>query len=230
MAGEEKVKTYFHQQAQRFDTIYEDNKSLWQKIVDRVFHQVVKDRFDLTFLKLGEIKGKTVLDVGCGSGRYALEFARRGADKIVGIDFAQAMIDLANSYANDLPEKGKCSFLCGDFMNHDFKEQFDYSVAMGLFDYLTNPSDYLARIKGLTRGKIIASFPKRWTWRTPIRKTRLLLANCQVYFYSKRDIERLVKGNKISDYDIVNLSRDFILIARIGEKNEKADLPTKEPR
>jgi 2-polyprenyl-3-methyl-5-hydroxy-6-metoxy-1,4-benzoquinol methylase len=227
MPGEEKVKTYFHKQAQRFDTIYEERKSLWQGIVDRIFRKVVKDRFDLTFKKLGEIKGKTILDVGCGSGRYALEFARRGADRIVGIDFAQGMIDLAKNYADTLPDKGKCNFLCGDFMKQDFKEQFDYSVAMGLFDYLKNPSDYLARIKDLTRGKIIASFPKRWTWRTPIRKIRLFLAKCQVYFYSKRDLEKLLKENQISVYEIINLSRDFILIVRIGDNDKMLNIQTK---
>ncbi|MFH0930689.1 MAG: class I SAM-dependent methyltransferase, partial [Candidatus Zixiibacteriota bacterium] len=215
-----------HKQALRFDTIYEERKSLFQKIIDRFFRQVVKDRFNLTFQKIRELKGKTILDVGCGSGRYALEFARRGADKIVGIDYAQAMIELAQSYADNLAEKAKCSFVCGDFMNHEFEEQFDYTIAMGFFDYLKNPSDYLAKMRSLTRGKIIASFPKRWTLRTPIRKIRLFLAGCVVYFYSKRDVEKLLKENQISEYKIFDLSRDFILIAKIGQKDQKVNLQT----
>lgn len=217
MQGEQKVKTYFHKQAQRFDTIYEDRKGLCQKVVDRIFRQVVKDRFSLTFEKVGEIKGKTVLDVGCGSGRYALEFAKRGADKIVGIDFAEAMIELAQNHVEHLPENIRCRFICGDFTKYRFGERFDYTIAMGLFDYLKNPSDYLARMKSLTRGKIIASFPKRWTWRTPIRKIRLFLAKCQVYFYSKADVEKLMKENQISEYEMFDLSRDFVLIAQVGK-------------
>lgn len=161
MQTEEKVKRYFQKQAVRFDAIYEHEKSLWQKIVDRFFRQVVKERFNLTFQEITELKGKSVLDVGGGSGRYALEFARRGADKIVGIDYAQAMIDLANRYAENLPAKERCRFICGDFTKYDFREKFDYTVAMGLFDYLKNPSTYLAKMKSLTRAKIIASFPKR---------------------------------------------------------------------
>ncbi len=218
MQGEEKVKRYFHQQAARFDTIYEERKNLWQKAVDRFFRQVVRDRFHLTFEKLGKLEGKSVLDVGCGSGRYALEFARRGAGRVIGIDFAQAMIDLAEKHAEDLA-KNRCKFISGDFIRYDFKEKFDYTIAMGFFDYLKNPSDYLGRMKDLTNGKIIASFPKRWTWRTPIRKVRLRLANCQVYFYSKGNIERLLKANGISNYEIVNLSRDFIVIAQIRHNN-----------
>ncbi|MDH4223848.1 MAG: methyltransferase domain-containing protein [candidate division Zixibacteria bacterium] len=218
MSSEEKVKKYFQKKAIRFDTIYEENKSFSQKVVDRLFRQVVKDRFDLTFQKISELKGKTVLDVGCGSGRYTLEFVRKGAEKIVGIDFAHSMIDLANSYVKDLAEKERYQFICGDFMKYDFKDQFDYILAMGLFDYLRTPSDYLAKMKSLACGKIIASFPKRWTWRTPIRKIRLSLAGCSVYFYSRRDIERLLEENQINQYEIVNLSRDFILIADLGRK------------
>jgi len=228
MQGEEKVKKYFHKQAARFDSIYEERKTFWQKVVDRFFRQVVRDRFDLTFKEIGEINGKTILDVGCGSGRYALEFARRGAHRVVGIDFAQAMIDLAKNYADDLAEKERCKFISGDFIEYDFKEKFDYTIAMGFFDYLKNPSDYLVRMKNLTKGKIVASFPKRWTWRTPIRKIRLFLANCQVYFYSRGDLEKLLKKNQILEYEIFNLSRDFILIALIEYNHEKENLQIKE--
>src|SRR5947199_7503440 len=32
------------------------------------------------------LKGKTVLDIGCNGGFYALEMKRRGADRVLGID------------------------------------------------------------------------------------------------------------------------------------------------
>jgi 2-polyprenyl-3-methyl-5-hydroxy-6-metoxy-1,4-benzoquinol methylase len=223
MQNEKKVKTYFRKQAVRFDTIYEDRKSLLQKLVDNLFRQVVKDRFNLTFQEIRELKGKSVLDVGCGSGRYALEFARRGADKIVGIDYAQEMIELAKGYAENMKEKAKCRFVCGHFTDHDFVEQFDYTVAMGLFDYLKNPSAYLTKMKSLTRSKIIASFPKKWTLRSLIRKIRLFLAGCPVYFYSKREVERLLKENQISEYKIFDLSRDFIIIVQIDQSDQKVN-------
>jgi 2-polyprenyl-3-methyl-5-hydroxy-6-metoxy-1,4-benzoquinol methylase len=216
MQNENQVKTYFRKQAVRFDTIYEDRKNLLQKLVDKFFRQVVKDRFNLTFREIGELRGKSVLDVGCGSGRYALEFARRGADKIVGIDYAQEMIELAKAYAENIKDKAKCRFICVDFAHHDFGEQFDYTVAMGFFDYLEDPSAYLTKMKNLTRSKIIASFPQKWTLRSLIRRIRLLLAGCPVYFYSKREVERLLRENRMTEYKIFDLSRDFIIIAQIG--------------
>ncbi len=223
MQGEDQVKAHFRKQAVRFDTIYEDKKRLWHKLVDKFFRQVVKDRFDLTFREITELEGKSILDVGCGSGRYALEFARRGADKILGIDYAQEMIELARGYAENMKEKAKCRFVCGHFTDHDFREQFDYTVAMGLFDYLKNPSAYLAKMRTLTRSRVIASFPKKRTLRGVIRKIRLFLAGCPVHFYSRREIEGLLRENQISEYKIFDLSRDLIIIAQISQSDRKTN-------
>jgi 2-polyprenyl-3-methyl-5-hydroxy-6-metoxy-1,4-benzoquinol methylase len=223
MQSEDQVKAHFRKQAVRFDTIYEDKKRFWQKLVDKFFRQVVKDRFDLTFREITELEGKSILDVGCGSGRYALEFARRGADRIIGIDYAQEMIELAKSYAEKTKENAGCRFVCGDFADYDFGEQFDYAVAMGFFDYLKNPSAYLAKMKNLTRSEIIASFPKKRTFRGAIRKIRLFLAGCPVRFYSRREIEGLLRENQISEYRIFELSRDLIIIAQISQSDRKAN-------
>ena len=34
-----------------------------------------------------DLRGKTVLDIGCNAGFYSIEMKRRGADRVVGIDF-----------------------------------------------------------------------------------------------------------------------------------------------
>lgn len=34
-----------------------------------------------------DLSGRTVLDIGCNAGFYSLEMKRRGADRLVGIDF-----------------------------------------------------------------------------------------------------------------------------------------------
>src|SRR5215211_882798 len=34
-----------------------------------------------------DLRGKTVLDIGCNGGFYSIEMKRRGADRVVGVDF-----------------------------------------------------------------------------------------------------------------------------------------------
>ena len=43
-----------------------------------------------------DIKGKTVLDVGSGSGAWAKLFAQYGAEKVTGIDLAEKMVKVAS--------------------------------------------------------------------------------------------------------------------------------------
>jgi ubiquinone/menaquinone biosynthesis C-methylase UbiE len=47
---------------------------------------------------VGDVVGRRVLDVGCGDGKCALEFAKRGAI-VMGIDRSTAMIDTARARA-----------------------------------------------------------------------------------------------------------------------------------
>lgn len=47
------------------------------------------------FEALGDITGRSVLDVACGTGLYSRRFKQRGASRVVGIDNSEGMIDYA---------------------------------------------------------------------------------------------------------------------------------------
>lgn len=48
-----------------------------------------------TLSALPDLTDATVVDFGCGTGRYALQMARMGARKVVGVDFASEMLTIA---------------------------------------------------------------------------------------------------------------------------------------
>ena len=50
---------------------------------------------------LPDPNGKSVLDLGCGFGENCLDFVRRGARRVVGIDVSENMLALAKTEADD---------------------------------------------------------------------------------------------------------------------------------
>lgn len=73
-----------------------------------------------------------VLDVGCGTGNYALALAGR-CDEIVGVDISPRMIALARSRAES-ENIGNAAFICLDWAESDiaalgFEKAFDLSFA-----------------------------------------------------------------------------------------------------
>lgn len=47
------------------------------------------------FHMMGDVKGKSVLDLACGFGFFGRELYRQGASKVVGVDISSSMIELA---------------------------------------------------------------------------------------------------------------------------------------
>ncbi|MGH9083640.1 MAG: class I SAM-dependent methyltransferase [Acidimicrobiales bacterium] len=73
---------------------------------------------------VGALGPRTVLDAGCGTGRVAIELARRGLD-VVGVDLDPAMLTAARSKAPDL------TWVEGDLAEVDLGRTFDVVVMAG---------------------------------------------------------------------------------------------------
>ncbi|MBI2623031.1 MAG: class I SAM-dependent methyltransferase [Candidatus Liptonbacteria bacterium] len=92
----------------------------------------------LRFAKEHGIKGTAILDVGCGTGSHALEFARRGYS-VVGTDTDCGMIAAANEKREQSGEQEKLTFVCGDISDARTGEA---DIAVSLFhvvNYIQEP-------------------------------------------------------------------------------------------
>ena len=79
----------------------------------------------------GELRGKTVLDIGCNAGFYSIEMKRRGADRVLGIDFDEQYLAQAKLAAEILEvdiELQKLSV----YDVASLGEKFDLVVFMGV--------------------------------------------------------------------------------------------------
>ncbi len=209
-----KAVDYFHRKIKRFDDIYRSDKPLLMSVADRIFRSSVTARFNLAFEIFGDLTGKRILDVGCGSGRYILEAIRRGASRAVGIDAATGAINLAVEAASDPGSAGKVEFKQTDFLDFDGTEKFDIILAVGYFDYIFDPRTHLEKMMNLLDGVIYASFPKRWTPFSAFRKVRLFLNRCPVRFYTGNTIRNILAECSVSQFELKSVFRDYVLIIR----------------
>jgi len=216
MSTDEQVRRHFELDAERFDAIYADKKGPLERFIDNVWRGVVRKRLVLALERLAPMQGKTILDVGCGSGRFCFAYAQQGAKRVVGVDFAAPMIDIANDYAKRLGVDDRCEFRVGRFPEAVPDGPFDASTAMGFFDYIEDPVSLVRAMKEKTSGTMMMSFPKAIEWRVPIRRVRFLLAKCPLFLYTRKRIESILAAAGITNYEMINLGRDYVVVARVG--------------
>ena len=218
MESTERVRSHFERDAQRFDAIYEEEKkSAFARFVDRYVRGVVVERLHLV-RALAPAKGAwSVLDMGCGPGRFSVDLAKRGAARVLGVDISKEMLDLAKRAAAAQNVAERCEFVLSSFRDLQVKETFDMSLGIGYFDYLENPIEDLQKMAHFTKGHVLASFPKRYEWRVPSRKLRFMLTGGFVRFYSKAEILRLFAsiGVPADRLYLIDLGRDYVAVARI---------------
>ncbi len=83
---------------------------------------------------VGDVRGKSVLDLASGTGFYSREFKRRGAAKVLGVDISGEMVAVAREMEDRSPlgvryEVGDVSEL------RPLGERFDVAVAVQLLNY-----------------------------------------------------------------------------------------------
>jgi SAM-dependent methyltransferase len=126
------------------------------------------------------IGAKSVLDVGCGSGPLFEPLAQRGI-KVTGIDPAPAMVALARQRAAAFPDLVVVEQRSWEEINEE--DSYDAAVALGVFDYVDDPGDLLARM-GKAAPSVAASFPAPGM-RLELRKARYGAHGVHVHGYTQ---------------------------------------------
>lgn len=105
-----------------------------------------------------DIRDNTVIDFGCGVGAEAVEMAKRGARRVIGIDIGDGYIDRAKELARKEGVADRCTFV------KDTTEKADVIVALDSFEHFADPAAILRVMRNLLRdtGSVLVSFGPPW--------------------------------------------------------------------
>ncbi|MBF0409070.1 MAG: class I SAM-dependent methyltransferase [Candidatus Riflebacteria bacterium] len=186
---------------------------IWSEIYDSEDNPLIASEKDKMPALIGDVKGKRILDVGCGTGRHSILLASMGA-QVTGIDFSEKMLQKAREKINS--ERV-------EFRHTDFSrgipfpdETFDMVVSCLVFDHI---HDVGTLMKNMARvctpsGKIVIS----------VMHPAMSLKGIQARFVhptSGKQIRPESAENTISDYVMsavdANLTIEFIKEYKVDE-------------
>ena len=182
---------FWTRRADHWDGLYESESS-FDRWFNRVFRKAIFMRVDMAQEVLSRTSSRTVLDIGCGSGRPACQIARSEIDSITGIDITPEMINLAKQLSEKHSVQNKCSFRVSHFEEDQFDEHYDSVIALGVLEYVDHPVEFIRKMRDISRKAIFFSIPRPTLVRSPLRKIRYTLRGCSIHFYSRSAIRKMM--------------------------------------
>ncbi|MCR4896615.1 MAG: class I SAM-dependent methyltransferase [Lachnospiraceae bacterium] len=95
---------------------------------------------------LPDLTGKRILDIGCGMGQHAKQYAEMGAASVLGIDLSEKML----SFAKENNSSEKITYRRLAFENlEEIRDRFDVITSSLAFDYVQDFAGLMKKIYGL---------------------------------------------------------------------------------
>lgn len=102
--------------------------------------------------EIGDVRGKKVLDCGCGDGLIACYLAAKGGGIVWAFDISGNMIETAERRARLLKIGDKIHFQCCSFEEADYSEEcFDIIYGNMILHHLENPELVIQKIERMLR-------------------------------------------------------------------------------
>lgn len=186
------IAEYWDKIAPEFDSIYTGNKNPVARTLDKVLRRDMYERFHWVMRKAGDCRGQSICDVGCGSGRFVSALAQKGAT-VTGLDFAPTMLKMAKELVQQDGVANHCDFVLSDILDWKTDRKFDMVIAIGFWDYVADPLPRLTVIRSITKDRFLSAWPRAGTWRAAVRKQRLKVAGCPVYFWTREQVDEYLR-------------------------------------
>ena len=169
--------------------------------------------------RVGDPRGKKILDAGSGPGGVSIAFALAGAE-VSGVDIEKELYEISIQHAEEYNVSPK--FFLYDGIKLPFPDNtFDYAVSVSVIEHTNSPEDYLREILRVVKpnGRCYLAFPnKLWPKEThtgvwfltympkflrPIVVSLLKrnpLEENNLHFYTYFNLKKILRSVASSDY------------------------------
>lgn len=188
------------------------------------FEQVEKRKFFvephiLMFTEFERWQNKKVLEIGCGIGTAAVNFARHGA-KYTGVELSKTSLDLAK-------KRFEIHSLDGTFYHGNAevlssflrKEKFDLIYSFGVIHHSPDPKKIIEEVKGYmhSESELRVMLYAKNSWKKHMIDAGIdqyeAQSNCPIaYTYDEKDVESLLSG-----LNIIDIQQDHIFPYKVSQ-------------
>jgi len=166
--------------------------------------------------------GKKVLEIGCGIGTDAINFARHGAD-YTAIELSVESLNIAKKRFDLFGENGLLLHGNAEEMPDQFQgEQFDLIYSFGVLHHTPNPDRAFANIRKLLKpsGELRIMLYARNSWKASMIEAGLDQPEAQygcpiANSYTREDVTELLEG-----FEITSITQDHIFPYQVDAYKE----------
>ena len=164
--------------------------ALYNSTIGRLERRLMKERYlrTMDFLNRSLQPGMVFSDLGCGTGIFVVEAARRGAS-VNAVDFSKSSLEATRRTVEMHAPDAKVTYIQADLENVDLP-QSDVTLAMGVTPYLTDIKAFITNALPKTAIMCVQyTDPDHWASR--IRKTFPVLDVRSLQCYGQAEIQAI---------------------------------------
>lgn len=192
----DRAKSYFDELAPEYDRAFQlRGRDPLSALVNRWFRgQTFERRMRLLESLFGEIgvSGKTVLDLGCGSGQVSVLAAKMGA-RVQSVDIAPRMLEIARQGARTAGVADRIVFEQGDVATTSYPPA-DIVLLVGVIEYYADFAAVIGRAAAATRRTLLIAHTSRVPYRMLLRRLLFAFRGASLYFHSMDDVVRAARA------------------------------------